>query len=80
VEKVGTGDEDLHVHEHPDEHFVISTYPKYPQVAIAAGFSGHGFKFCGVVGEILADLVTQGETSHPIGLFSPVRLAGRTGD
>jgi len=63
----------------PDEHFVISTYPKYPQVAIAAGFSGHGFKFCGVVGEILADLVTQGETSHPIGLFSPVRLAGRTG-
>ncbi len=63
----------------PDEHFVISTHPEYPQVAIAAGFSGHGFKFCGVVGEILADLVTQGETTHPIDLFSPSRLAGRTG-
>ncbi len=61
----------------PDEHFVISTHPEYQQVAIAAGFSGHGFKFCGVVGEILADLVTAGETDHPIGLFSPTRLGTR---
>ena len=61
----------------PDEHFVISTHPEYPQVAVAAGFSGHGFKFCGVVGEILADLVTRGETSRPINLFSPTRLAAR---
>jgi sarcosine oxidase len=59
----------------PDEHFVISTHPDHPQVSIAAGFSGHGFKFCGVVGEILADLVTEGEADHPIGLFSPTRLA-----
>jgi sarcosine oxidase len=61
----------------PDEHFVISTHPEYPQVAIAAGFSGHGFKFCGVVGEIPADLVTEGETDHPIDLFTPDRLATR---
>jgi sarcosine oxidase len=58
----------------PDEHFVISTHPEYPQVAVAAGFSGHGYKFCGVVGEILADLATEGKTSHPIDLFSPERL------
>jgi sarcosine oxidase len=58
----------------PDEHFVISTHPEYPQVSIAAGFSGHGYKFCSVVGEILADLATEGETSHPIDLFSPKRL------
>lgn len=58
----------------PDEHFVISTHPEYPQVSIAAGFSGHGYKFCSVVGEILADLVTEGKTSHPIDLFSPERL------
>jgi sarcosine oxidase len=49
----------------PDEHFVISAHPHYPQVAIAAGFSGHGYKFCSVVGEILADLVTEGETPPP---------------
>ncbi|MGH3148799.1 MAG: N-methyl-L-tryptophan oxidase [Rubrobacter sp.] len=58
----------------PDEHFVISTHPEHPQVAIAAGFSGHGYKFCGVVGEILADLTTNGKTDHPIELFSPKRL------
>ena len=59
----------------PDEHFVISTHPEYPQISIAAGFSGHGYKFCSVFGEILADLATDGETSHPIDLFSPARLA-----
>lgn len=58
----------------PDEHFIISTHPEHPQVAIAAGFSGHGYKFCSVVGEILADLATDGATEHPIGLFSPARL------
>ncbi len=45
----------------PDEHFVISVHPKYLQVAIAAGFSGHGYKFCSVVGEILAALVMEDE-------------------
>ncbi len=58
----------------PDEHFVISTHPDHPQISIAAGFSGHGYKFCSVVGEILADLATEGETDHPIALFSPARL------
>jgi sarcosine oxidase len=58
----------------PDEHFVISVHPEHPQVTIACGFSGHGYKFCGVVGEILADLATEGSTRHPIDLFSPARL------
>lgn len=30
-----------------------------------------------VVGEILADLAIDGSTRHPIGLFSPDRLAPR---
>ena len=58
----------------PDEHFVISLHPGHPQVAVACGFSGHGYKFCSVVGEILADLATEGSTPHPIDLFSPARL------
>ena len=62
----------------PDEHFVISTHPEHPQISIAAGFSGHGYKFCSVVGEILADLATEGETRHPIEIFSPKRLARAT--
>jgi sarcosine oxidase len=58
----------------PDHHFITSLHPQYPQVAIAAGFSGHGFKFASVVGEILADLASEGSTKHPIALFDPKRL------
>ncbi len=58
----------------PDQNFVISLHPELEQVAIACGFSGHGYKFCSVVGEILADLATEGSTPHPIDLFSPDRL------
>jgi sarcosine oxidase len=58
----------------PDLHFVISVHPELEQVALACGFSGHGYKFCSVVGEILADLATEGSTRHPIDLFSPARL------
>ncbi|MEV1287690.1 N-methyl-L-tryptophan oxidase [Micromonospora sp. NPDC049679] len=57
----------------PDQHFVIATHPEHPQVTVACGFSGHGFKFVPVVGEILADLATGGSTAHPISLFNPRR-------
>ncbi|WP_422677958.1 FAD-dependent oxidoreductase [Blastococcus brunescens] len=59
----------------PDEHFVIAPHPEHPQVTVACGFSGHGFKFVPVVGEILADLATTGSTTHPISLFDPRRPA-----
>jgi len=57
-----------------DEHFVIDVLPDVPAVTIAAGFSGHGFKFCSVVGEILADLALDGGTRHDISLFGLDRL------
>jgi len=53
----------------PDENFLIDLAPGAPRVVLGAGFSGHGFKFCSVVGEILADLATEGSTGHEIGLF-----------
>ena len=59
----------------PDEHFVIAPHPAHAQVTVACGFSGHGFKFVPVVGEVLADLATDGTTSHPISLFDPGRFA-----
>ena len=58
----------------PDQHFVIGPHPQHPQVIVAAGFSGHGFKFCPVVGEILADLACEGRTRHDIRLFAPERF------
>ncbi|WP_432834837.1 N-methyl-L-tryptophan oxidase [Dactylosporangium sp. CA-092794] len=57
----------------PDEHFVIARHPAHERVTVACGFSGHGFKFVPVVGEILADLVLTGATGHPIALFDPAR-------
>ncbi len=50
----------------PDTHFILDRHPAHPQVAIAAGFSGHGFKFCSVIGEILAQLALDGTTPHDI--------------
>lgn len=60
----------------PDEHFVIARHPAHAgAVTVACGFSGHGFKFVPVVGEILADLALDGTTHHPIELFDPGRIA-----
>ena len=53
----------------PDEHFILDVHPEYPQVSLAAGFSGHGFKFASVIGEIMADLAQQGTTNHDLSLF-----------
>ena len=58
----------------PDYDFVISPHPHHPRVTLAAGFSGHGFKFAPVVGEILADLAVDGHTSHPVEMFSSRRF------
>lgn len=60
----------------PDKHFAIGRHPDYPRVVVAGGFSGHGFKLAPVVGEIVADLVVDGETSRDISLFSPGRFGG----
>ena len=59
----------------PDQHFVVGFHPRHPNVSIAAGFSGHGFKFTSVMGEILADISIDGQTSHGIDFFSPSRFA-----
>ena len=57
----------------PDEHFVIDRLPEHPNVVVAGGFSGHGFKFCSVVGELIADLVLE-NTTRRLDLFAIDRL------
>ncbi len=47
----------------PDEHFIVD---RQGRITYAAGFSGHGFKFSPVIGEVLADLATAGETRQPV--------------
>ncbi len=58
----------------PDEHFVLDTLPDAPQVSLAAGFSGHGFKMASVIGEVMADLAQRGETHHDIALHGLSRF------
>jgi sarcosine oxidase len=42
-------------------------------VIAACGFSGAGFKFAPAIGDVLADLVTEGHTKHDIGFLAPDR-------
>ncbi|MEA3199784.1 MAG: sarcosine oxidase [Thermoplasmata archaeon] len=38
----------------PDDRFILGPAPGMPRVIVAAGFSGHGFKFAPAIGERLA--------------------------
>lgn len=50
----------------PDEHFIVDRHPQHKQIVFAAGLSGHGFKFSGVLGDVLSDLVIDGKTDQSI--------------
>lgn len=58
-----------------DEHFVIDRLESDGRVIVASPCSGHGFKFCPVVGEILADLAIEGSSRHDISLFRLSRFS-----
>ena len=63
----------------PDEHFIVDRHPEHPQVAFAAGLSGHGFKFAPVLGAALADLAVNGATHLPIDFLSLRRFTSAPG-
>ncbi|MCA9246373.1 MAG: N-methyl-L-tryptophan oxidase [Planctomycetales bacterium] len=54
----------------PDEHFIVDRHPEFPQVVLATGLSGHGFKFACVLAETLADLALDAHTSLPVEFLS----------
>lgn len=56
-----------------DEHFVLD---RRGPLTVAAGFSGHGFKFGPVLGRVLADLV-DGRPSEPMFGLESVRTSAR---
>jgi glycine/D-amino acid oxidase-like deaminating enzyme len=53
-----------------DEHFIIDRHPENPDVIIAAGFSGHGFKFAPAVGEAAADMLVNPAKAPPSPIFA----------
>ena len=59
----------------PDRDFVVDRHPEDPRIVIAAGFSGHGFKFAPAIGELLANLALDGG-ARPWPRFAIARFAG----
>lgn len=64
----------------PDQHFVIDTHPFFGNVHLAAGFSGHGFKFAPVIGEMLADLAMKRTPRFSMKLFRVDRFTKKAPD
>lgn len=60
----------------PDEHFIIDLHPEHNHVIIATGFSGHGFKFASSIGECLSEIISRGNSSLDLSLFSLKRFNG----
>lgn len=54
-----------------DRHFMLGALPGHERVFMAGGFSGHGFKFAPVIGEIMANLVETGKSPWDL---SPFRI------
>ena len=62
----------------PDLGFIIGPSATSDRITIAAGTSGHAFKFAPALGEALAELAAKGTSTHDISLFDPRRLTGAT--
>ncbi|TDI87574.1 MAG: N-methyl-L-tryptophan oxidase [Chloroflexi bacterium] len=58
----------------PDLNFVVDHHPEHENVIVASVCSGHGFKFSTVMGEILADLATEGKSRFDLDIFSAKRF------
>ena len=55
----------------PDHDFVIDFHPAHSNVLISSPCSGHGFKFASAIGEVQADLLTNGVVRFDL---SPFRI------
>lgn len=53
-----------------DGHFAIDWHPAHPNILIAGGFSGHGFKFASVLGKELAQAVMTQQLSDRLSFLS----------
>jgi sarcosine oxidase len=58
----------------PDMNFAVGLHPADSRVVVMSACSGHGFKFASVLGEVAADLVTDGRTAHDISFLNPGRF------
>lgn len=63
----------------PDDNFIFGHVDEVESVVLACGFSGHGFALTPVIGQLLSELVRDGQTSLPTEAFHLNRFKeGRT--
>ena len=60
----------------PDEHFIVDRHPRSPRVLVVSPCSGHGFKFCPVIGEMVADMLQRENPKPAVDLFRIGRFPG----
>lgn len=58
----------------PDSDFIVDRLPGHPNLHVATGFSGHGFKFASALGEALSECVIEGTSRADLSLFSLARF------
>jgi glycine/D-amino acid oxidase-like deaminating enzyme len=56
----------------PDGHFIVDRHPAMPDVWIAGGGSGHGYKMGPALGELLAHQIKEDASADPF--FAIARL------
>ncbi|MDA4121540.1 MAG: FAD-dependent oxidoreductase, partial [Thaumarchaeota archaeon] len=59
----------------PDLNFAVGPLPNDPRVAVVSACSGHGFKFAGVLGEVVGDLLTGGRSRYDVSFLRLDRFA-----
>ncbi|GAB4520786.1 MAG: N-methyl-L-tryptophan oxidase [Anaerolineae bacterium] len=59
----------------PDYHFVVDHHPEWSHVMIAAGFSGHGFKFGPIMGRFVARMLMGESVPVDMSTFQIARFS-----
>jgi monomeric sarcosine oxidase len=60
-----------------DDDFILDRLPDAPNGFVAAGFSGHGFKFGPLVGKTMSELILGGKPELNLHRFRLARFKGR---
>lgn len=58
----------------PDDDFIIDWHPELENVLLATGFSGHGFKFGPLVGQLAADMLLTRRAADTLRRFRLARF------
>lgn len=54
----------------PNKNFILDSHPDYNNIFIAAGFSGHGFKYSSAIGEVISQQLSEKKPGLDISSFS----------